>query len=163
MNKENSTVPTAIAFIGFIAVVVFFIVVIKSNVEQNSETAREEEQSEVGKLEDITVSIKGQAYFAKSESTKAVQSFIAHLPLEVDLKDQDGNRKVGITYFKLDSNPQKIKKAYAGDLLLEGNSTIILVYDSFKTSEKYTKIGHIENLPDLGNGNVRIRLSLDGQ
>ncbi|MBR6948703.1 MAG: hypothetical protein IKH54_00780 [Bacilli bacterium] len=35
---------------------------------------------------------------------------------------------------------------------------LIIFYKSFDTSYSYTKIGHINNLPDLGNENISIRI-----
>lgn len=156
-NKE-STVPTAIAFLGFIAVAIFCFIVIKDHVDANKQSSREEEIKEVGELPDMRVSVAGHGYVVKSESSKVVAEFLERLPLDVELNDKDGNRKVGLTYYKYQSEPVKIKKAIAGDVLLEGNSTIIIVTKSFKTGDKYTKLGHIEDLGELPSGIVKVRI-----
>ena len=41
--------------------------------------------------------------------------------------------------------------------MLYGNNCLVVFYKSFNTSYSYTKIGHIENLSDLGNKNVIIK------
>lgn len=46
----------------------------------------------------------------------------------------------------------KPKHINAGDVMLYGNNCLVIFYKSFDTSYSYTKIGHINNLPNLGNG-----------
>ena len=42
--------------------------------------------------------------------------------------------------------------------MLYGNNCLVIYYKSFDTSYSYTKIGHIDNLPDLGSENVLIEI-----
>ena len=49
-------------------------------------------------------------------------------------------------------------KINVGDVMLYGNNCLVVFYKSFDTSYSYTKIGHINNLPDLGNENISIRI-----
>lgn len=157
MNKE-STVPTAIAFIGFVAIVIFFIFMIRDNVNKDQQKAQEKEEAEVGQLANFNININGNIYVVKPTSSKAVENFIEHLPFEVEMKD-DSNVKKGVTYFKLDASAKRIKKAYVGDVLLEGNSTIMIVTNAFKTSDKYTVIGHIDDVSNIPTGNVNAYIS----
>ena len=158
MNKE-STVPTAIAFIAFVLIVIFFIFMIKGNVEKNKENADNREAQQVGVLDDFNVIIGGKKYVAKTESTKAAEVFLNNLPIEVEMHVADKNTIQGVTYFKLSSEVQSFKKVYVGDVLLEGNSNIIIVTSSYKTKDKYTKLGHIDDFNYIPNGNVRVYLS----
>lgn len=153
MNND-STVPTAIAFIGFIAVAVFCFIVIKDNVDKNREAKKEQEIQEVGSLANISISIDGKKYIAVSERTKAAESFLNHLPLEIELEDLNENEKRGYAYFKFETDAKKLSKIDFGDILLSGDSYIIIANKSFKTSGKYTKIGHIQNLSDLPSGKI---------
>ena len=41
--------------------------------------------------------------------------------------------------------------------MLYGNNCLVVFYKSFDTSYSYTKIGHIENLPDLEDKNIIIK------
>ena len=38
--------------------------------------------------------------------------------------------------------------------MLFGNNCLVIFYESFDTSYSYTKIGHIDNLDNLGNGSI---------
>ena len=42
--------------------------------------------------------------------------------------------------------------------MLYGSNCLVIFYKSFDTSYSYTKIGHIENLPDLGDGNINVEM-----
>jgi len=48
-----------------------------------------------------------------------------------------------------------------GDLMLYGNNTLVLFYESFDTSYSYTKLGYVDNptglAAALGNGNVVVK------
>ena len=41
--------------------------------------------------------------------------------------------------------------------MLYGNNCLVILYKSFDTSYSYTRIGHIDDLPNLGNGNITVK------
>lgn len=86
------------------------------------------------------------------------------LPLTINMTELNGNEK----YFRLsknlpanESNPGSIK---SGDLMLYGTNTLVLFYESFSTTYRYTKLGKINNTKGLaaalGTGNVTVSISL---
>ncbi len=158
MDKE-STVPTAIAFIGFILVAVFCFIIIKDNVTERNAIRDQQEQEQIGKLADIKVNIAGTSYTAVSESNKAAQSFLTHLPLNIEMTDLNDNSKRGYTYFKLTTDSKKLGKVEVGDILISGDSYVIIVTKTFKTNDKYTKLGHIHNLGEVPKGPIQAYIS----
>lgn len=153
MNKD-STVPTAIAFIGFIFIAVFCFIIIRDNVDKRNEEKQQQEINEVGKLADIRVNIAGKSYTAYIESSKAAESFLTHLPLDIEMNDLNENEKRGYTYFKLATDQKKLGKVEIGDILISGDSYVIIATKTFKTNDKYTKLGHIQNLGDIPSGTI---------
>ena len=105
----------------------------------------------------INVVIDKKTYNAKLEENETAQYFIKMLPQEYNMSELNGNEK----YIYLDEtlptnsyNPKHIEK---GDIMLYGNNCLVVFYKSFDTSYSYTKIGHIENLPDLEDKNITIK------
>lgn len=45
--------------------------------------------------------------------------------------------------------------------MLYGDNCLVIFYKSFSTNYDYTKIGHIDNLPNLGDGEVSISISTE--
>ena len=105
----------------------------------------------------INVTINGNKYVTNLEDNETVKGFLNLLPSEFNMSELNGNEK----YIYLDStlptnsiNPEHINK---GDVMLYGNNCLVIFYKSFDTPYSYTKIGHIDNLPDLGNESVSVR------
>lgn len=158
MDKE-STVPTAVAFIGFVLVAVFCFIVIRDNVNEKNAQRQAQETKEVGKLADVNVNIAGTLYTAVIESNKAAESFLTHLPLDIEMTDLNENSKRGYTYFKLATETKKLGKVEVGDILISGDSYVIIATKTFKTSDKFTKLGHINNLGDIPRGPINTHIS----
>jgi len=114
-------------------------------------------ESEKKLISDIKIIIDGKTYNAKIEENETAQSFVNMLPQEFNMNELNGNEK----YFYLDNtlptNSYNPKHIEAGDIMIYGNNCLVVFYKSFNTPYSYTKIGHIENLPDLGKENITIR------
>ena len=120
-----------------------------------------EENIDIDKVIDsVKITINNEEYTIGLENNKTVNSFVNMLPLELDMSELNGNEK----YIYLDqslptnaSNPGRINK---GDVMLYGGDCLVIFYESFDTPYSYTKIGHIDNLPDLGNGNIIVKIEI---
>ena len=78
------------------------------------------------------------------------------LPHELNMEELNGNEKYVYLNTSLPTNPYNPKKINTGDVMLYGNNCLVIFYKSFETSYSYTKIGHIDNLPNLGNESIKI-------
>ena len=101
--------------------------------------------------------INNKEYVINLESNETVNSLIKLLPMEITMSELNGNEK----YIYLDNtlptnsyNPNRINK---GDVMLYGNNCLVIFYKSFDSSYSYTKIGHFDNLEDLGTGNITVK------
>lgn len=105
----------------------------------------------------IKVIINNTSYKAVLESNNTAQEFMNMLPQEFSMSELNGNEKYCYLSNNLTSNSYNPGRIEAGDIMLFGNNCIVVFYKSFNTSYSYTKIGHIENLPDLGGDNIIVR------
>ncbi len=138
--------------IVFVIVSLFIITGCTNKSIQNNTTKESEEKMSI-----IKVIINNQTYDLKLEKNSTVEEFIKLIPQELSMKELNGNEKYVYIDYSLTANsyyPKHIKK---GDVMLYGNNCLVIFYKSFDTSYNYTKIGHIDNLPDLGNENITVK------
>lgn len=65
------------------------------------------------------------------------------------MRDLHNNEKYATLPKTLPTNKEYLRTIKKGELMLFGNDTLVLFYDSFSTSYSYTKIGFIEDLKGL--------------
>ena len=108
----------------------------------------------------MTVTIGEQSYRLVLETNDTAEAFRTLAPMTLDMQELNGNEKYNYLDAVLPSAAQAIGEIHAGDLMLFGNSCVVLFYKSFTTSYSYTPIGHLENadgLPDaVGDGTIQI-------
>ena len=138
-----------IVYIITLVLSLFILVGCDTKVVNN--TSNEREKS-------VKISIDSKEYIINLEDNETVKSFIELLPLDFNMQELNGNEK----YVYLDkslptslSNPRRIN---AGDVMLYGNNCLVIFYKSFDTSYSYTKIGHIDDLENLGNGSISVKI-----
>ncbi len=106
----------------------------------------------------IKLIIDNNEYEIKLENNQTVLDLINMLPLNLNMKELNGNEKYVYLDETLTTDSYNPKHIEAGDVMLYGNNCLVIFYKSFDTSYSYTKIGHIDNLPDLGSENVLIEI-----
>ena len=105
----------------------------------------------------MKVIINSIEYTIDLEENETVKKFINLLPLELNMNELNGNEKYIYLDNSLPVDSYKIKHIEAGDIMLYGSDCLVIFYKSFDTSYSYTKIGHIDNLPNLGNGAIKVK------
>lgn len=104
------------------------------------------------------------AFTATLENNAAATAFKALLPITVNMSELNGNEK----YYYLPgglpsvaSNPGTIR---TGDLMLYGSDCLVLFYETFSTSYRYTRLGAVDNpsglVAALGSGSVTVTFEL---
>ena len=111
-------------------------------------------------LSSVKIYIDNNEYIINLENNETVNDFVSLLPLEIDMNELNGNEKYYYLNEKLKSNPINPKYINKGDVMLYGNNCLVIFYKSFDTSYSYTKIGHIDNLADIGSGNIKVKIVL---
>lgn len=134
------------------------IEILGMEIYNNVKNANTGNESEVDNdMEDITnmsVLIDGKKYNARIEDNKTAQTFVSNLPQEFNMKELNGNEKYIYMDNSLPTNSSNPKHIEAGDIMLYGNDCLVIFYKSFDTNYSYTRIGHIDNLPDLGSDSI---------
>ncbi len=102
--------------------------------------------------------INSKEYTINLEVNETANSFVNMLPKEFKMEELNGNEKYIYLDSSLPTNSSNPKHINSGDVMLYGDNCLVIFYKSFDTSYSYTKIGHIDNLPDLGSDSVSVKL-----
>ncbi len=108
------------------------------------------------KMTEVKVIIDNKTYKLNLENNQTVEEFINILPQKYMMNELNGNEKYVYINESLTTNTHQYKQIEKGDVMLYGDNCIVIFYKSFETNYRYTKIGHIDNLPDLGKENIKI-------
>lgn len=173
MNKK----VLIIIFIIVIVIISIIISIIKSNrkdvsnfnnnVSDDIVTKNDIDNNSINKERsgilntNINVNINGKIYTANLEQNETARNFVNMLPQEFNMNELNGNEKYIFLENTLPTNSYYPKHIETGDIMLYGNNCLVVFYKSFDTSYSYTKIGHIENLDNLGNDNLLVRFYLN--
>ena len=148
MNKKIIYTILIILFITIVIAYCIKIKIIKKNESNNS--------NEV--ISTVKILIDNKEYNITFEDNETTKSLISLLPLEFDMNELNGNEKYIYLDNILPTNSYNPKYINAGDIMLYGNNCLVIFYKSFNTSYSYTKIGHIDNLSDLGNSSIKVKI-----
>lgn len=125
-----------------------------------AENSAPEGQPEEDDMTEIAIVVGQTTFTAELYQNDAAQALASMLPLTLEMSELNGNEK----YFYL---PQALPKdavvpdgIRTGDLMLYGSDCLVLFYQDFSTSYRYTPLGHITN-PEglaaaLGGAGVRV-------
>ena len=127
---------------------------IQENLNENAENMKDT----------ITITIGDKVFTATLEANATASAFKAMLPLTVNMTELNGNEKFFDLPASLPTNASNLRTINSGDLMLWGTNTLVLFYETFSTSYKYTRLGKIDNPSSLakalGSGNVTVIFEL---
>lgn len=108
----------------------------------------------------------GERRFAVTlADTDAARAFSARLPLTLDMADLNGNEKHADLAQPLPVDSIRPGTIHSGDLMLYGSRTVVVFYETFRSSYTYTRLGRVDDpvaLHDaLGPRNSRVRFSIE--
>ncbi len=130
---------------------------------QNNSTNQQESNNKSNNSNEVIKSVKviinNKEYTLNLEDNETAKKFASLLPQELNMSELNGNEKYIYLDTKLPTNSSNPKRINAGDVMLYGDNCLVIFYKSFDTSYSYTKIGHIENLPNLGNDSIIVKFA----
>jgi hypothetical protein len=108
----------------------------------------------------LRIRIGSDTFTATLFDNPTATAFVARLPLTVSMTELNGNEKYYDLPQSLPTNALNISTAQAGDLVLYNSNTLVLFYETFSTSYRYTRMGRLDNptglAATLGRGNVTV-------
>ena len=126
-----------------------------NEINNNGNNIEENNLNEV--ISSVKVTINNKEYTLNLEDNETAKSFINLLPQEFNMSELNGNEKYIYINSSLPTNSSNPKHINSGDVMLYGDNCLVIFYKSFDTSYSYTKIGHIDNLGNLGNGSISVK------
>ena len=155
--KKNIISITLIIMLILVATSCGIHVNVNNDVQSENKTTHDVEYKEEV-TNTLTIRINDKEFVINLENNKTALEFAEMLPLSLSMTELNGNEKYVYLDETLTTDSYNPKHIEAGDVMLYGNNCLVIFYKSFDTSYNYTKIGHIDNLPDLGSKNVLIEI-----
>ena len=97
--------------------------------------------------------------------TDAARAFAAQLPLTLDMAELNGNEKHADLPKALPTDASRPGTIRNGDLMLYGSDTLVVFYETFRSSYSYTRLGWVNDPGDLsralGRGEARVAFTKD--
>ena len=127
--------------------------------ENNTETVVIDDNKESVEVSDnMKITINDKEYSIKLEDNETVKALLDLLPLEFTMNELNGNEKYVYMDTSLPTDSYYPGHINAGDVMLFGSDCLVVFYKSFDTPYGYTRIGHIDDFPELGRNNVKARI-----
>lgn len=108
----------------------------------------------------ITVTVQGEAFQATLADTEAARELAERLPLTLEMSELNGNEKYAYLDAALPTEPTRPGTIHAGDIMLFGDDCLVLFYETFSSSYRYTRIGSLDDASGLaravGAGSVSV-------
>lgn len=108
----------------------------------------------------MKIVINNESYTIQIENKELMEKIYNVLPESFTMKDLNSNEK----YYYMEKTIENVDSNYTGeikkgDVMLYDNNCVVVFYDNFTTEYKYAKIGHIDNLGDIGSSDVEVSIT----
>jgi len=93
----------------------------------------------------MLMTVGARRFTVTPEDNRTALAFVQLLPITLDMAELNGNEKHGKLPRSLPTDPARPGTIRAGDVLLYGDDTLVVFYETFHSSYSYTRIGRIED------------------
>ncbi|HEY9238823.1 MAG TPA: cyclophilin-like fold protein [Burkholderiaceae bacterium] len=112
----------------------------------------------------MVMTIGTQRFTVTLEDNPTARAFVQSMPVVLEMADLNGNEKHARLPRSLPTAPIRPGTIRAGDLLLYGDATLVVFYETFSSSYSYTRIGRIDEPAALARalrpGSARIAFAV---
>jgi hypothetical protein len=106
------------------------------------------------------MTIDTQRFAVTLEDNPTARAFVQLLPATLEMAELNGNEKHASLPRSLPTNAVRPGTIRTGDVMLYGNETLVVFYETFRSSYSYTRIGRVTESAGLaqalGPGNQRV-------
>ena len=110
------------------------------------------------------MTIGTQRFTLTLEDNPTARAFVQLLPATLDMAELNGNEKHATLPRNLPTDAVRPGTIRTGDVLLYGSNTLVVFYETFRSSYSYTRIGRIEESAGLaqvlGPGDSRVTFTV---
>jgi hypothetical protein len=110
------------------------------------------------------MTVNTQRFAVTLEDSATVHAFVQLLPFTLEMAELNGNEKHAKLPRSLPTAAERLGSIRAGDVLLYGDDTLVVFYETFRSGYSYTRIGRIEETvglgATLGPGSRRVTFSM---
>ncbi len=148
MMKKGLLFLGSIVLMGLI---IFLAIGSENNEELNDVSPSTEDIKEEGNMS-IHIEIEGVSYTVLLEDNDTSKELVEKLPFTLTMSELNGNEFYFYFADSFPNNAISVGEIHTGDLMLYGDDCLVLFYEDFSTSYRYTKIGSVidaDNLKDL--------------
>lgn len=108
----------------------------------------------------LTIQVGDQNFTATLEESETTRALLSRLPLTVTMEEMNGNEKFYYLPASLPTQSRQPGTIRTGDLMLYGSDCLVLFYETFSSSYRYTRLGRIDDptglAAALGRGSVDV-------
>ncbi|MCB2358551.1 cyclophilin-like fold protein [Clostridium estertheticum] len=112
----------------------------------------------------LIITVGSKVFSAKLYDNQTTQALVKQFPLTVDMSELNGNEKYYYLSNTLPTASEQLGKIHAGDIMLYGDGYLVVFYETFSSSYKYTRLGYIEDAVSfaqvVGDGNIKVTFNL---
>jgi hypothetical protein len=106
------------------------------------------------------MSIGSQRFSVMLEENPAARAFSKMLPATFQMTELNGNEKFVRLPRSLPTNASRLGTLRLGDVVLYGDDTVVVFYETFQSNYSYTRLGRVVEVDGLakalGTGNPRV-------
>lgn len=117
------------------------------------------------KEERMWMTVGDQRFAITLNESESARAFALLLPLTLDMTELNANETYASLPQRLPARAARPGTIRNGDLMLYGNDTLVIFYQTFESTYAYTRLGRFDSPEQLGEtlgkGNVSIHFSTD--
>lgn len=121
-------------------------------------------QENLDAMQPLQIIVGTQSFTATLNDNAATRALIQKLPLTLTMREMNGNEKYHYLPDNLPTYAGQPSGIQVGDFMLYGSDCLVLFYESFSTSYRYTPLGRIDDPAGLsealGTGNVQVSFQI---